>query len=402
MTAEEKDWSKQPRKQSFSALTNHCILKTCNSTNHCITKTCDNLMISSVRILVLIVLCAQNSIYTVLRRYSLGTLKEKYNKYEVLLVAEIIKIIFSAYMISKLPEYEQDLTKKLKWLAIRSKKMFMLAAMYGAMNVLSFVSLKNIGAGMFTVFAQLKIITTAGFSAVILGRRYSMPRWRALVSLMLGVLLFSEPVWNTSEEHPKDTNMAIGVTAVLIEVSLSGFSSIYFEKVIKTDNNQKLGIWERNFQLSLWSFPLYIIFIFFGSGDDYPIGAHWSMTAFMLSILGATGGLLVALSIKYGDSILKTLATTAAIILSSVLDHFWLGGPLTPIMNIATCQVIIAICNYTFNKTPVEKVKTDKDNIDKTPLEVDANMDDDIPLASKDPEEQELLLLSPTKTVTPV
>jgi solute carrier family 35 (UDP-sugar transporter), member A1/2/3 len=74
--------------------------------------------------------------------------------------------------------------------------------------------------------------------------------------------------------------------------------------------------------------------------------------ALLVAVLGAAGGLLVALSIKYGDAILKTLATTAAIILSSVLDNLWLGGPLTPVMMIAGAQVIVAICNYTFDATP--------------------------------------------------
>jgi len=379
----------EPRPRTISNSIRYCILNIRRILS----------MISSVRVLVLLVLCAQNSIYTVLRRYSLGTLEEKYNKYEVLLIAEVIKIIFSAYMISGIPEYEQDLGKKLKRLAIKSKKMCLLAAMYGAMNVLSFVSLKNIGAGMFTIFAQMKIMTTAGFSAILLGRKYSMPRWRALLSLMLGVLLFSEPVWNISEEHPKDTNLVIGVVAVLIEVSLSGFSSIYFEKVIKTSTEaENLGIWERNFQLSLWSFPLYIGFIFFGSGKEYPIGANWSVMAFILSLLGATGGLLVALSIKYGDSILKTLATTAAIILSSVLDHFWLGGPLTPIMNIAACQVIIAICNYTFDETPVideKKLKAEEDLI------ISSEEDDagSVCSISEEKAEEELLLRSPSSKV---
>jgi UDP-sugar transporter A1/2/3 len=67
--------------------------------------------------------------------------------------------------------------------------------------------------------------------------------------------------------------------------------------------------------------------------------------------------MLVALSIKYGDSILKTLATTGAIILSATLDHFMLGGPLTAIMCIAGAQVIISICNYTFDTTPPDLSK---------------------------------------------
>eukprot|EP00957_Ditylum_brightwellii_P053824 4078056-Ditylum_brightwellii.AAC.1 len=61
---------------------------------------------------------------------------------------------------------------------------------------------------------------------------------------MLGVLLFSEPIWNTGEASVREGgNAVVGVVAVLIEVTLSGFASIYFEKVIKNDPEQ-LGIWE--------------------------------------------------------------------------------------------------------------------------------------------------------------
>jgi Nucleotide-sugar transporter len=89
----------------------------------------------------------------------------------------------------------------------------------------------------------------------------------------------------------------------------------------------------------------------------------WSFVAWMVTVLGAAGGLLVALSIKYGDAILKTLATTAAIIVSSLLDHYFLSGPLTPVMVIAGVQVIIAICNYTFDTTPEPKTLNISSNI---------------------------------------
>ena len=255
-----------------------------------------------------------------------------------------------------------SLSNQLLYLISTSKKMFVLALIYGAMNILSFISLRNISAGTFTIFAQCKILTTATFSTLILKRSYSWTKWRSLLTLMLGVLLFSEPIWggifsssnNDSDSSTNSTgtgNALLGTTAVLIEVTLSGFASIYFEKVIKTDPLQ-LGIWERNFQLALSSVPVYLLFII-GNGGGTAGGffTGWSILAFGLSVLGAAGGLLVALSIKYGDSILKTLATTGAIVLTGVLDHLFLGGPLTPSMIIAGLQVIISICNYTFDAT---------------------------------------------------
>jgi len=223
------------------------------------------------------------------------------------------------------------------------------------MNILSYVALRNISASLFTICAQLKILTTATFSSIILNRKYSAVKWRALLILSIGVLLFSEPLWNSDEAklptNENKMNVILGTAAVLTEVILSGFASIYFEKVIKTDVEQ-LNIWERNFQLALASFPVYLTFIAAYRGEEEGYFGGWSWVTFWLAFLGAAGGLLVALSIKYGDAILKTLATTGAIVLSALLDHAWLGGPLTAVMSLAGCIVVLAIFDYTFDPTP--------------------------------------------------
>ena len=257
----------------------------------------------------------------------------------------------------------KTLLSYLKYLVFTSKKMMVLALIYFAMNVLSLVSLGNISAGIFTIFAQTKILTTATFSTIILRRQYSWTKWRALIALMMGVLLFSEPIWGKSGAEKKNplANPVIGTIAVLIEVTLSGFASIYFEKVIKTDRSQ-LGIWERNFQLGLGSVPVYLLFIAGEGGGTSGLFVSWSWVTCLLSALGAGGGLLVALSIKYGDSILKTLATTGAIVLTGLLDYALLGGPMTPSMMIAGVQVIIAICNYTFDASPAPTSSLDASN----------------------------------------
>ena len=227
------------------------------------------------------------------------------------------------------------------------------------MNILSYVALRNISASLFTICAQLKILTTATFSCVILKRKYSMVKWRALLTLMIGVCIFSEHIWNDPDikiSTGNRRNMILGTLAVLTEITLSGFASIYFEKVIKTDSDQ-LNIWERNFQLAFGSFPVYLTFICMDVNSDVGLFGGWTWVTFFLAMIGASGGLLVALSIKYGDSILKTLATTGSIVLSSILDHVWLGGPLTPVMMLAGCIVILAIFDYTFDPSqpPLQK-----------------------------------------------
>jgi len=317
---------------------------------------------SSIKVAVLLILCLQNSIFTVLRRYSQGVLKEEYSKHEVLVLGELIKILFSAYMIfqsSSCAGVKRPFFQHIKHVTARSHKMFALSLIYGLMNILSFVALRNISAGIFTICAQLKILTTATFSSIMLKRSYSYVKWRALVTLMLGVLLFSEPVWYVESDNVTtvDGNVFLGTMAVLAEVTLSGFASIYFEKAIKTDPEQ-MTIWERNFQLALGSFPVYALFIFWNGGNEVGYFGGWSHITVMLALLGAAGGLLVALSIKYADAILKTLATTGAIILSSILDHVLLNGPLDGIMMLAAGVVVLAIFDFSFDPTPSASKQT--------------------------------------------
>lgn len=80
----------------------------------------------STKTIILISLCLQNCLYTLLRKYS--TKYEDVSYKEILLVSEIIKIIFSMYMIIN----DKDQSKsdavgvgfqRLIWLLRNSKKM---------------------------------------------------------------------------------------------------------------------------------------------------------------------------------------------------------------------------------------------------------------------------------------
>ena len=81
----------------------------------------------------------------------------------------------------------------------------------------------------------------------------------------------------------------------------------------------------------------------------------WSYISTTPAMLGVADGLLVALSIKDGDSILKTLATTGAIVLSSFLNYYLLSGMLTFVMILGGINVVLAICSYSFDATPKAK-----------------------------------------------
>lgn len=75
-------------------------------------------------------------------------------------------------------------------------------------------------------------------------------------------------------------------------------ASIYFEKVIKAAGSQ-LTIWDRNFQLAFYSALLFagmVAYDAFASG--VAPGGGWTLLSLAVAVLGALGGVLVALSVK--------------------------------------------------------------------------------------------------------
>ena len=350
----------------------------------------DNLRL--FRLGTLFALMLMNGVDTVLRRYSQGILRETYSVNEVLMVAECLKMTFSAYMISrfgsgsenggggsgsgsiagqldttgKQSKHTKSLSAELIQLLLQSRKMLILVMLYGAGNWLSYYALARIGAGSFVVIANLKTLSTAAFSVLLLGRTYSWTQWRALILLVCGVVLFVLPTLeekargdeDEDESSGKLRDIIAGCLAELVVVTISGFAAIYFELAIKRD---AVNVWGRNFQLGFYSVLMYLFLRNLEKhadeeGEDAiakgmfrPFFIGWSPLAVVLSTGMACGGLLVALCIKYGDSILKTLAVSGSILLASVADHYILGGPLTVQMCIAGVVVIIAIINYAFD-----------------------------------------------------
>ena len=132
---------------------------------------------SYIRYFFLIALCLQNSSYTLLRRYSAGVLMEHVSDSSILIGGELIKLSVSFFMtffasfigisMGNMPMPDGRIAH-FKKIIKTSPKMFVPAFVYYCMNRLSFVSLRRIDAGTFTVVAQLKTLTTAAFTFIIL------------------------------------------------------------------------------------------------------------------------------------------------------------------------------------------------------------------------------------------
>lgn len=195
--------------------------------------------------------------------------------------------------------------------------------LYWLANLLSYFALARLEAAVYAVLAQLKILTTALFSVFLLRRSFSFTKWRALVLLVVGCVLVAAPSLPNQDAPSRGLFLLLeGVLAVLLLASLSGFSAVYFEALLK---REKVTIWERNWQLAVWSAVLSLLGAIANqmqaayAGQNYVWFAQWTPRASLLALLSALGGLLVAATLKYADAILKTLATSGSIVLSAIL-----------------------------------------------------------------------------------
>ena len=149
----------------------------------------------------------------------------------------------------------------------------------------------------------------------------------------------------------------VGVACIFAMVAISGYSAIYFENMLKR-SNEHITIWERNFQLALFSI-IFLVAVVVGESMQEGAEMHevhsgmfqgWTTLAVVISLVQALGGLLVAATLKYADAILKTLATSGAIVISAVLNWMLLGGTLDMFVSMGCISTILAIFNYILDK----------------------------------------------------
>ncbi|RYG61826.1 hypothetical protein EON64_18310, partial [archaeon] len=151
------------------------------------------------------------------------------------------------------------------WLLANAQKIVILVILYAVANILSYFALARVDAALYTVLLQLKILTTAAFSVLFLHRVFSGAKWRALVLLVLGCILVASPAFDRAEAQVDSAESALsvfdvlsGIVAVLTMVTISGYSAVYFEGMLK---KEKVTVWERNFQLAFYSVLLLLIII---------------------------------------------------------------------------------------------------------------------------------------------
>ena len=291
-----------------------------------------------LRALVLVVLVLQTSLTVLFLRYSRTNNKEEqFIPTTVVFMTECLKycLCLLLLLISRHGSLRSSVRMFREEILMRPRETVVLAVpavMYTLQNNLLIIALTNLDAATYQVTYQLKILTTAGFSVILLKKQLNTRQWLALVLLMIGVALVQleeeSPSEDSSEQH--QNNRLLGFTAVLVACFSSGYAGVYYEKLVKMSCQPSLVI--RNLQLGLFSLMFSCAaMLYYSSADISANGLFYGYTPPVLTIiiLQSIGGLVVAATIKFTDNILKGFATSISIIVSTLCSCFILQD-LTP------------------------------------------------------------------------
>ncbi|KAF8910999.1 nucleotide-sugar transporter-domain-containing protein [Gymnopilus junonius] len=242
------------------------------------------------------------------------------------------------------------------------------AILYVIQNNLQYVAASNLEAATFQVTYQMKILTTAAFSVILLRKKLSTSQWLSLLFLAIGVGIVqiqagidkaaSEGSAAASLESPSMNPMK-GFIAVVAACFTSGLAGVYFEMVLK---NSQADLWVRNIQLSLFSLlPALGPVMFNQHANTSQAGGSfisalfenfgaWAWATVLVQVLG---GLVTAMVIKYSDNILKGFATSLSIVMSFLASVALFDFKMTITFVLGSAVVLIATWLYNQNPTRV-------------------------------------------------
>jgi UDP-sugar transporter A1/2/3 len=114
------------------------------------------------------------------------------------------------------------------------------------------------------------------------------------------------------------------------------------------------SLWMRNIQLSFFSIVIAVVQGMMKSTSSSTTQSYFhgfNVWVWILVVLQAGGGLLVAAVIKYADNVLKGLATGVSVVFATVLSMILFGTPLSN-QFIFGATMILAAVYYFSNQLP--------------------------------------------------
>ncbi|KAM4610192.1 UDP-galactose translocator [Polymixia lowei] len=306
----------------------------------------------------LAVLVVQNASLILSIRYVRTLPGDRFYTTSAVVMAEILKVLTCLLIIllQKRCNVKGTVLFLVDSIVVQYKDTLKLAVpslIYTLQNNLQYVAISNLPAATFQVTYQLKILTTALFSVLMLRKSLSRVQWVSLLLLFAGVAIVQVQQEGKKEASVSDSsnqNYSVGLIAVVISCLSSGFAGVYFEKILK---GSSASVWVRNVQLGIFGMALGMLGLWWKDGQAIAEqGFLFGYTPMVWGVIfnQAFGGLLVAVVVKYADNILKGFATSFSIIVSTVMSVYLFGFHVDLVFTAGAGLVIGAVYMYSLPK----------------------------------------------------
>jgi len=198
------------------------------------------------------------------------------------------------------------------------------ALLYTIQNNLIYVALSNLEATTFQVGYQLKVVTTAILSVILLNRKLSVKMWTAVVMLTIGIILTQMEGGKKGDTASKDQNFVLGLSSVIACGFCSAFAGVYFEKILKGTNP---SLWMRNSQLAFFATicGFFTMWTTDGALSPSQFFQGYDSLVWFIIMVQAAGGLIVAMVVKFADNIMKGFAAAISIVVCGVCSMTLFG-----------------------------------------------------------------------------
>jgi UDP-sugar transporter A1/2/3 len=235
------------------------------------------------------------------------------------------------------------------------------AVCYTIQKNLLLLAMEDLSPAVFQILFQGKILTTAVFSYLVLGKEFSRRQKVAMLILFVGCSLVQLSTTSPQVNDNPGTIRFRGLLSIIVACITSGFSAVYLERAIKgmgIDGGEKpYAVWVRNIQLSTFGLISAIVGAFLEDKariDNDGLLQGFSSVVWATVLTSSCGGLLVALVMKYADNMYKTLSTSVAIVLTSILSVMFFDLSVSVMFFIGAALTLYAV--YLYSSEPAENM----------------------------------------------
>lgn len=194
------------------------------------------------------------------------------------------------------------------------------ALLYLVQNNLLFYAMERLDAAIYQVTYQIKTLTTAVCTVILLRRTISGQQWAALLLLTFGVALAQFQPTSADTGRAVHDEQSRGIVALLVACFTSGFAGVYTEKLLK---QTLASLWIRNIQLAFWSILAGLFAVYTEDGaavQENGFFQGYTRVVWAVVLLQGATGICVALVMKFADNIVKNFSVAMSLLLATLVS----------------------------------------------------------------------------------